>query len=76
MCWKFFHFKEQRNEDGSGQGIPQREKVYCNFCGKCLVYIGTTSDLNRHAKTMHRNHWEALKAEQALKERDITFKLM
>ena len=76
LCWKFFHFKEQRNEDGSGNGIPQREKVYCNFCGKCLVYIGTTSDLNRHAKTMHRNHWEALKAEQALKERDISFKLM
>ena len=76
LCWKFFHFKEQRNEDGSGQGIPQREKVYCNFCGKCLVYIGTTSDLNRHAKTMHRNQWEAFKAEQALKDRDITYKLM
>ena len=54
LCWKFFHFKEQKNKDGSGQGKPFREKAYCNICGKDLAYGGTTSTLNGHMSHKHK----------------------
>ena len=68
LCWKFFHFKEQKNKDGSGQGKPCREKAYCNICDKDLAYGGTTSTLNGHMSHKHTKEWDAAKNEKKKKE--------
>ena len=75
LCWKFFHFKEQKNKDGSGQGKPFREKAYCNICGKDLAYGGTTSTLNGHMSHKHTKEWDAAKNEKKMKEDDVKKKI-
>ena len=63
LCWKFFHFREQKKEDG--KRILEREKVYCNICEKSLAYGGTTSTLNGHMRHIHQKLWEeALNAQK------------
>ena len=75
LCWKFFHFKEQKNKDGSGQGKPCREKAYCNICGKDLAYGGTTSTLNGHMSHKHSKEWDAVKNEKKMKEEEVKKKI-
>ena len=54
LCWKFFHFKEQKKEDGK----RILERAYCNICEKSMAYAGTTSTLNGHMRHIHQKLWE------------------
>ena len=42
--------EEEELDTLKGTGKGSHFNGYCNFCGNCLVYIGTTSHLNGHAK--------------------------
>ena len=77
VCWKFYHFKEQKNGDGNGLGIPMKEKAYCNICGKGMAYCGTTSSLRSHMKIddKHLKLWKAAETDQKEKSLGKSLKM-